>query len=72
MNASDTSKVRNLTCCCCGARTRGRQWYNRDTGYGLCPKCADWVAGRESAEEMRSCYGVRGTHYCIPGEPDGE
>lgn len=65
-------RIRNLTCCCCGNSTRGRQWWNRDTGYGLCEPCADKIAtdrpfGREpiSAEEMRDLYGVRGVHYCV-------
>ena len=30
-----------LICCCCNGETYGRQWYNRDTGYGLCSRCAD-------------------------------
>ena len=29
-----------LTCCCCGNSTLGRQWWNRDTGYGLCARCS--------------------------------
>ena len=69
--ATKLSAPRNLTCCCCGAATRGRQWWNRDTGYGLCSKCAAWVSTRKpfsslshmSAEEMRENYGVAGVHY---------
>lgn len=58
-------KIRTLTCCCCGEYTKGRQWWNRDQGFGLCDRCADWIGGRESAEEMLSCYGVEGVHYKI-------
>lgn len=62
--------VLRLSCCCCGEQTRGRQWYNRDTGYGLCVRCADWIPaqGKTSPEEMISCYGHRGIHYDIQGE----
>ena len=56
--------VRYLTCCCCGAGTEGEQWHNRDTGYGLCLSCADWIEGRGmSSEDMQSAYGTRGVHY---------
>ena len=57
--------ARRLTCCCCGSSTVGRQWWNRDTGYGLCGKCADWISTRESAAEMRLSYGVPGIHYSV-------
>lgn len=56
--------VVSLTCCCCGKSTQGRQWYNRDKGYGLCANCAEWIKSRgTSAEEMQSLYGIKGTHY---------
>lgn len=55
-----------LSCCVCGASTKGRQWWNRDTGYGLCEKCADDPrVTSQGAETMRSYYGVRGVHYCV-------
>jgi hypothetical protein len=56
-------KVLNLTCCCCGQSTKGRQWWNRDTGYGLCPGCAAWIAQRESPEQMKQSYGIPEYHY---------
>jgi Zn-finger nucleic acid-binding protein len=57
-------KLLNLTCSCCGSSTEGRQWHNRDEGYGLCPKCADWMIGRgESNEVMQSNYGSNGIHW---------
>lgn len=59
-------RVRRLTCCCCGAGTRGRQWPNRDTGFGVCSDCAEWVRGRETPEEHRKLYGVEGIHYSVP------
>ena len=57
------SPIQSLTCCCCGAETRGRQWYNRDTGYGLCPKCAQWIATRKTLEEMQENFGEAEVHY---------
>ena len=55
--------VVTLTCCSCGEACKGRQWWNRDTGYGLCPKCAAWIATRETAEQMHENYGEADTHY---------
>ena len=64
--APDPGPVRILHCCCCGAATRGRQWYNRDTGYGLCRGCVDRCSRNETPEEVKSLYGVRGVHYDLP------
>ena len=65
--------TRNLTCCCCGSGTHGRQWWNRDTGFGLCDKCADWLVARGTdAEEMHSLYGIVGNHYKLTHQPIGE
>jgi len=61
-----STPIRQLTCCCCGQSARGRQWYNRDKGYGLCSKCAEWIGKRESATEMYSNYGMPGFHYNVP------
>lgn len=61
--------TRRLVCCCCGASTRGRQWWNRDTGYGICDGCAESQARTTGPETMRSCYGERGVHYLIPPTP---
>lgn len=60
--------VVSLTCACCGNGTVGRQWHNRDTGYGLCPKCAEWMRGARdySKDGMRSSYGAEGVHYNVP------
>ena len=54
-----------LTCCCCNQATKGKQWFNRDKGYGLCKKCWDWIAETQSGEEMRSSYGIKGIHCGI-------
>lgn len=56
--------IRDLTCCCCGSWTRGRQWWNRDTGFGLCDDCHDvnGVAHVEEGVEV-SGFGIRGVHW---------
>jgi hypothetical protein len=61
----DAEPIISLTCCCCGDNTKGRQWNNRDTGYGICPKCVTWIAGRETAEEMQKLYGTAGFHHSL-------
>ena len=59
------SVVRRLRCCSCGASCRGRQWHNRDTGYGLCRDCSKWISTRQSPAEMHSNYGEPGVHYNV-------
>jgi hypothetical protein len=69
MPTKNTPDTRYLTCSCCGEGTRGRQWHNRDTGYGLCPSCAVRLAAlphighEDTAAYMRDCYGIAGVHY---------
>jgi hypothetical protein len=55
-----------LECCCCGSRTQGRQWFNRDTGYGLCLPCARKIEPQAQDGQTNPSYGVRGHHYAIP------
>lgn len=57
-----------LICCCCGTSTRGRQWWNRDTGYGICDECAESQSKTTGPDTMRSYYGERGTHYLLPSD----
>ena len=43
---------RRLECCCCGGDAgRWSQWHNRDTGYGVCTKCVDWIKTRQRSNE---------------------
>ena len=56
----------HLRCCCCGGEAIGRQWYNRDKGFGICSRCVAWVASSgTSAREIRAHYGVAGVHYNV-------
>jgi len=57
--------IRLLKCCCCGQLAKGRQWHNRDKGYGLCNRCAEVISKNTSCEDMQSCYGKQGIHYLI-------
>jgi hypothetical protein len=58
--------MRNFTCCCCGeAAPAKEQWWNRDTGFGLCGKCAIMIKARQDydPEEFTRTYGDEGTHW---------
>lgn len=60
-------KVKRLTCCICGSALFGRQWPNRDDGYGVCPACVAWLreTSRETEAEIKDLYGVEGVHFNI-------
>lgn len=48
-------------CCCCGGYAgKWEQWRNRDTGYGICRKCSDWIAERWPDENQNDLYGLPG------------
>ena len=62
-----------LCCCCCGGETYGRQWWNRDTGYGLCRACIPLCLRNEEKHREpgeSSLYGVRGVHFDCPEEAE--
>ena len=58
-------KSRNLSCCCCGADAgRWKQHWNRDTGYGICAACVDWLRGKgETETEISDLYGVENINW---------
>lgn len=69
--SAQTPKTCHMACSVCilGAG-RWQQHSNRDTGYGICRSCADWVSnpkqrGRHvcSPMEMANLYGLPGIHY---------
>ena len=67
-----TQKITSLSCACCGQGTRGRQYWNQDTGYGICSKCVDWITEKEKnnkyetgEEYIKRCYGVEGYNFNI-------
>lgn len=60
--------ARHLTCSCCGARTVGRPWRERDAGFGLCGPCVPYVSRKGTnnplpPDEVRRCYGDACLHY---------
>jgi hypothetical protein len=57
----------HLTCCCCGNGLWGRQWWNRDTGYGLCNGCIEYCGVKPNEDYNRS-YGYRGIHFGLPNQ----
>lgn len=58
--------VRSLECNVCGLGTKGRQWWNRDTGYGLCKDCGEWMLGRGMPlAEVESLNGKRGYNWDV-------
>lgn len=62
-------KPRALTCTCCGDEAgTWEQWFNQDTGHGLCASCADWIIERDQRKppewrtDMVQTYGKPGVH----------
>lgn len=61
----------NLICAVCGGIAPARhQWYNRDTGYGVCPGCFEESIKKEGIEESIRLYGAPGIHHSIKPRPD--
>jgi hypothetical protein len=71
MSADKEKPIRELACACCGGNAYGRQWWNQDTGYGVCRKCVEWMRSRGETEAyIRDCYGVEGIHWGVKEEPN--
>lgn len=59
-------------CCVCGNAAKGKQWWNRDRGYGICSRCAieepkrmarRGMSQTDIDDEMLSLYGKAGVNY---------
>lgn len=57
--------VISVRCACCGSETKGRQWHNRDAGYGVCLQCITVLSETEKPETLRDWYGIAGVHYRV-------
>lgn len=62
--------IRTLYCACCGSQFKGRQFFNQDTGHGLCYACSFSIPARSvrepyTVESFERCYGVRGVHHAV-------
>lgn len=55
----------SLTCACCGTEAKGRQWHNRDNGYGVCLDCVTNLSQTEKPETLQDWYGIAGVHYRV-------
>lgn len=66
-SVSKPHPVSNLTCPCCGARTKGRQFFNQDAGTGLCQSCVAFCS--ERTEDMARTYGIQGYHFDLSFHP---
>ena len=57
-------RILHLRCSCCGGDAPAlKQYFNRDTGYGLCEKCADRIISRGHEPDFERTYGKRGIHF---------
>ena len=57
---------RQLQCAVCGSDAgRWHQHWNRDTGFGICRLCTDWILHQRRMDptEFRRTYGVAGVNY---------
>ena len=59
-------KIQLLTCAVCSKETKGQQWFNQDTGFGLCDSCIPFVQKYEAYPgELKQSFGIAGTHFGI-------
>jgi len=59
-------KVLHLECCCCGQPAPAfKQWWNRDTGYGICANCFRRITTKEGCVEALHRYGHPGVHHSL-------
>ena len=59
--------MRILTCGCCGERAPGKQHWNQDKGFGLCPRCVPAILNnpRAGLDELKG-YGTPGVNFAAP------
>lgn len=61
--------MKTLQCGCCGGRTRGKQHWNQDKGFGLCASCVYYILEGKHADEIKS-YGTAGVNFPMPIIPE--
>lgn len=70
-NLPTRPRVFRFTCCCCDEEAPGyRQWWNRDTGYGICQRCFEKSVDRFGMVESIDLYGEPGIHHSVPRPTD--
>ena len=66
LESSLKCRVFHLHCACCGEDAPAfKQWFNQDTGYGLCSRCNGNITAKEGADYVRDCYGHAGVHHSL-------
>lgn len=55
----------NLICNCCGQYIKGKQWWNRDEGYGICKSCGEEQADRYGLAQVELDNGKKGIHWGV-------
>jgi hypothetical protein len=56
----------DLVCAVCGGPAPARkQWWNRDTGFGVCPGCFVLVTEKQGLEEAVLCFGHPDVHHSL-------
>lgn len=58
--------LQTLSCNCCGGAGRGRQWWNRDDGYGICGSCGLEQMQRYGLEQVELDNGKIGVNWFLP------
>lgn len=58
-------KRKHLECACCGGDAGlFAQFFNQDTGYGVCKSCVSWIQGRGMSQaDFERTYGKPGINY---------
>jgi hypothetical protein len=59
----DHSRPVRLRCAVCAEGTIGRQWYDRDNGYGVCSRCF-------IRHPVVATYGYPGVHHSLYGDAE--
>jgi len=60
-------RPKRLRCSVCGQAAWGRQWWNQDTGYGVCARCGDeWpAASKGELGDVERTFGTRGIYWDV-------
>ena len=54
---------------CTGEAPSKRQWFNQDTGYGICPRCFQLVLEKDGRPAAIDSYGRPGVHHSLDETP---
>lgn len=60
-----------IICAVCGMPAHGRQWWNQDDEYGICPSCAKELEEKYGKAYVEDCYGKEGVHWGIQNQKGG-